>query len=104
MEDEMEKTKPVAVPFVEGILEANAVRTVNEAGLTPDVHRVPSDKAKVGYVFDQNPDAGQRIDRGNTVDILVSTGKPKVTVPSVIGRPLAEAGQALADAGLKAKG
>ena len=31
------------------------------------------------------PYAGERIDKGNTVEIDVSTGKPKVTVPGVIG-------------------
>jgi serine/threonine-protein kinase len=54
-------------------------------------------------VYQQDPAPGNRIDKGNTVTIFVSTGKPKVVVPEVHGKSSVDAVQALADAGLKSK-
>ena len=55
-----------------------------------------------GRVFDQKPAAGERIDKGNTVEIDVSSGKPKVIVPGVVGQQSTDAVAALTAKGLKA--
>ena len=39
------------------------------------MRRLPNDKVDVGRVYDQTPAAGERIDKGNTVTILVSSGR-----------------------------
>ncbi len=101
IQDELAATKPVAVPLVEGQREFLAVRNVLNAGLKVRVRRLPSDTAEVGRVYDQSPDAGERIDRGNTVVVLVSTGKPKVTVPDVRGDKVTDAVATLTGRGLK---
>jgi serine/threonine-protein kinase len=51
-------------------------------------------------VFDQNPNPGNRIQKGDVVTILVSTGPRKVKVPRVVGKQYEEAIQILDDAGL----
>jgi serine/threonine-protein kinase len=102
IQDQLNQTKPVAVPFVEGIKEQNAVAKIRGAGLKVRVTRLASDKAPETFVFDQSPGGGERIDRGNTVTISVSTGKPKVKVPSVIGDQATDAVAALTQIGLKA--
>ena len=38
-----------------------------------------------GDVISQNPAAGTKVARGSTVTITVSTGKPQVDVPDVVG-------------------
>ncbi len=102
VQDQLNSARPVAVPDVDGLREANAVQQLLAEGLDPKVRRVPSSDEEVGFVFDQDPEAGNRIDRGNFVTILVSSGKPKVRVPDVVGMTLAEAVAALSDRKLKA--
>ena len=103
IQDQLAQTKPVAVPLVEGSVERLAVQKIVASGLNVKVRRVPSETADVGRVYDQQPAPGERIDKGNTVVIFVSSGKPKVTVPGVIGQQATDAVAALTQRGLKAK-
>ena len=48
-----------------------------------------------GDVISQNPTAGAKLARGSTVTITVSTGKPQVSVPDVVGMKEAKANSAL---------
>jgi serine/threonine-protein kinase len=102
IQDQLAATKPVAVPFVEGIKEVNAVTKIHEAGLTPVVVRTPSDTVPETIVISQDPSAGTRTDKGNPVRIEVSTGLPKVTVPNVVGSQSTDAVAAITERGLKA--
>ena len=103
IQNELAQTKPVSVPFVEGIKEELAVQKILAAGLRERVRRVPNGKVAVGRVFDQEPDGGEKLDKGNTVTILVSSGKAKTTVPDVRGRSLADAVAGLTAAKLKTR-
>jgi len=80
-----------------------AVQKILASELNVKVRRVPNETADVGRVYDQQPAPGERIDKGNTVVIFVSSGKPKVTVPGVIGQQATDAVAALTGRGLKAK-
>jgi beta-lactam-binding protein with PASTA domain/predicted Ser/Thr protein kinase len=102
IQDQLAQTKPVAVPLVEGSIERLAVENILSKDLKVRVRRLPNDKVDVGRVYDQQPDPGERIDKGNTVVIFVSTGKPKVTVPGVVGSQSTDAVAALTERGLKA--
>ena len=75
---------------------------IEAAGLSVHVRRAPNDKVDIGRVYAQQPAPGERIDKGNTVTILVSSGKPKVTVPGVVGQQATDAVAALTARGLKA--
>jgi eukaryotic-like serine/threonine-protein kinase len=101
IQDQLAQTKPVAVPLVEGSIERLAVENILSKDLKVSVRRRPNDKVDAGRVYDQQPDPGERIDKGNTVVIFVSSGKPKVTVPSVVGAQSTDAVAALTERGLK---
>ena len=98
--DQFQETQPVAVPSVEGIEEDLAVRRIRNSGLEPDVQREPNADVPRGVVFDQEPEGGAKIAKGETVTLSVSTGPPRTEVPDVVGRPLDEATRVLSDAEL----
>jgi len=103
IQDEINETKPIAVPFVEGLRAPQARRRIRNAGLKPI--QVDQSNANVprGVVFDQEPDAGERIQRGNAVRYFVSTGKPRVVVPEVVGARESDAVATLRNAKLVPK-
>jgi serine/threonine-protein kinase len=103
IQDQLSAAKPVVVPPLIDQREPQAVAAVKNAGLVPDVKRVPTTKADETYVFDQDPDAFQKIDKGNAVTIFVSAGPPKVKVPSVVGKQSTDATATLGGLGLKFK-
>jgi eukaryotic-like serine/threonine-protein kinase len=101
IQDQLNQSKPVAVPFVMGIKERLAVQKIVNAGLKYQIQRLPNETTAATFVFDQSPGAGERTDKGNTVLIKVSTGKPKVKVPGVVGAQETDAVASLTAAGLK---
>lgn len=102
LQGQLNDTKPVAVPDVEGSVERLAVRQIRDAGLKELVLREASEDVKAGIVFEQDPPPGQKIERGNFVTIRVSTGKPKTRVPDVVGKSRDEAVAELVNANLQA--
>jgi serine/threonine-protein kinase len=82
--------------------EKLAVQSIEDAGLQDNVVREAHEDVQAGLVFEQEPQPGDRIEKGNFVTIRVSTGKPKTTVPDVVGRSRDDAVAALVDADLKA--
>ncbi|MFC5214139.1 Stk1 family PASTA domain-containing Ser/Thr kinase [Streptomyces coerulescens] len=82
----------VAVPSLVGETKESAQDLLSNIDLklgeiTPkECANQPKDK-----ICEQTPAAKSKVDKGSTVDIVVSTGAPKVTVPSVIGLSLDEA-------------
>jgi serine/threonine-protein kinase len=84
--DQINANEPVAVGLYTGILEKNAVALIDKDGFEPNVRRLPNEKVQPGYVYQQDPDAGSKQAKGSLVTILVSSGKPKVTVPSLVGK------------------
>lgn len=85
IQDRINQNSPATVPFVEGLREQQASEKITEAKLTPDVARVADQKVPATYVISQDPPAGEKITKGNTVRIRVSTGLPKAVVPDVKG-------------------
>ncbi len=88
IQDQLNQAKPVGVPYLVGIKEANAVQVIHGLGLNTDpqhIHRQPNDSEPKGYVFDQNPNQGDRVGRGSFVELWVSTGKAQVAVPDLVG-------------------
>jgi eukaryotic-like serine/threonine-protein kinase len=102
IQDQLNQTKPVAVPLVAGSIERLALDKLNAAGLGHKVIRQPSESVDEGRVIRQDPSAGERRDKGWVVRLFVSSGKPKVSVPSVIGKQATDAVAALTEKGLKA--
>jgi eukaryotic-like serine/threonine-protein kinase len=102
IQDQLAEAKPVAVPLVEGQVKALAVQNIVDAELRARVVYRPSEEVQVGYVVTQRPAGGAKIAKGNTVTIFVSSGKPKVAVPDVVGHTVDEARDILARRGLSA--
>jgi eukaryotic-like serine/threonine-protein kinase len=103
LQSQLKSNQPIAVENYVGLHESDAVFKIHQRGLTPNVVRRPNDVQPETIVYQQDPQPGNRIDKGNTVTIFVSTGKPKVVVPDVHGKSSVDAVQALASAGLKTK-
>ena len=86
VQDELDANEPVIVDNYEGILEENAVDLIRGDGFEPKVIRLPNGEVEPKYVFEQEPAPGTGLPKGSIVTILVSTGKQKIAVPSVVGQ------------------
>src|SRR5262245_58208111 len=82
---QLEGAETVAVPYVVGIQQALAVKNIEDAGLIPQVHRVSNSDVEEGVVFAQSPTEGTKVDKETVVRVDVSSGKPEVQNPSVVG-------------------
>jgi eukaryotic-like serine/threonine-protein kinase len=84
--DQIDANEPVAVDNYTGILEEKAVALIDGDGFEPRVRRLPNADVEQGYAYEQEPEPGTQLQKGSIVTILVSSGKPKVTVPSLVGK------------------
>ncbi len=89
----------VQVPPVIGLTEAQAGARLGQAGLEVAVNRESSD-APERQVIRQEPAAGNEIEQGQTVTIVVSSGPRQVSVDDVTGVSEEEARNLLRDQGL----
>ena len=89
----------VTVPDVTGLTRDSADARLRDEGLEVAVDEAESDVPE-GDVISQSPGAGAKVTRGTTVTITVSTGRPKVDVPDVVGLKEERAIAQLSGAGL----
>jgi eukaryotic-like serine/threonine-protein kinase len=101
IQDEISGAKPVIVPFVEGQRWPEARQNIRRADLRPVQVSRSHESVQPGIVFRQVPDAGERVPKGNAVRVFVSTGKPRVAVPDVLGASEAGALVTIRAAGLE---
>ncbi len=73
---------PEEVPNVIGKTEAEATRLIEQAGFKVSRVTDSSTEAKNGNVLQQSPEAGQTLDKGSTVTIVVSTYEPPPPSPT----------------------
>ena len=102
VQDKIDANEPIAVDNYSGILETRAVDLIVRDGFEPRVRRLPNADARPGYVYEQEPEPGTRLPKDSIVTVLVSSGKPKITVPSVVGRSRDTAVKELTTRGLDA--
>jgi eukaryotic-like serine/threonine-protein kinase len=97
-------TRPesVLVPTVLGEDQARAQAILEEAGFEVAVTSVPND-APEDTVLEQDPRAGDEVDKGSTVTITVSLGPAAAVVPDVTGQPARRAQNTLEDAGFQVR-
>jgi beta-lactam-binding protein with PASTA domain/predicted Ser/Thr protein kinase len=103
IQNQLDASATVAVPYVVGLQETQAVNLITDKGLVPRVRRVPSTDVEEGFVSAQNPTEGTRVDKETVILIDVSSGKPEVTIPSVVGQTVEDAVAELTQAGLDAQ-
>jgi serine/threonine-protein kinase len=83
---------PVAVPNLVGQTQEAAGDLLTNVDLkVGTVTREPCEEQPKGRVCEQDPAQGREVEKQTAVNLVVSTGAPKVTVPSVIGLSLEEA-------------
>jgi beta-lactam-binding protein with PASTA domain/predicted Ser/Thr protein kinase len=92
----------VQVPNVVGETEDDATETLEDAGFRVEVEREFNPDVPRNEVFEQDPEAGERIGRGETVTITVSRGEEPVEVPGVVGLSQEDAVAELEAADLRA--
>jgi serine/threonine-protein kinase len=74
----------IVVPDVTGLSRDSAEARLRDDGFAVSVAEQESDEPE-GDVISQDPAGGTELTRGSTVTITVSTGRPQVDVPDVIG-------------------
>ena len=81
---------------------ASAIAALEAQGFEVDVNENPrySETVAPGLVMGQDPEAGDRVRKGSTIELFVSRGPDRRAVPSLIGTPQADAVAALEKAGL----
>ncbi|MEP7223345.1 MAG: Stk1 family PASTA domain-containing Ser/Thr kinase [Actinomycetota bacterium] len=103
IQSQLKGAETVAVPYVVGLQQAQAVNLITEKNLVPRVRRVSNSDVEEGFVYAQNPTEGTRVDKETVILIDVSSGKPEVTIPSVVGQSVEDAVAELTQAGLNAQ-
>jgi beta-lactam-binding protein with PASTA domain/tRNA A-37 threonylcarbamoyl transferase component Bud32 len=89
------------VPSVVGRTEAQAVEAVRAASLQASVSRSFDEKVPAGQVISVDPAAGDTVQRGSQVAVVVSKGPERYAVPPVVGMTLAEARARITEVNLK---
>jgi len=85
----------VEVPNFVSLSETDARSQATNSDLKVTVTKKPCETQTKGNVCSQNPAAKTEVKKNTTVSLVVSTGAPKVGVPSVLGKSLDEAKQIL---------
>ncbi len=80
---------------------SRAVRQIKADLLQPNIKYGTSATYPPGHVYDQSPASSGHVAKGGFVTIWVSTGKPKVAIPKVVGLTWPDASKALRHVGLK---
>ena len=94
--------KLTKVPVLVGTQRRGAVESLRSRGLVPSVSE-EEDAAPKGQVISQSPSAGNEVEPGSTVSLVVSSGEEEkqAKVPSLIGKERREAVEAVRAAGLQ---
>ena len=89
------------VPGVVALSEAQATKTLKDAGFEVNVKDTYSDDVSAGFVARQSPGKGTQLDKGATVTIWVSRGPETVDLPSFRGWKAADVADWLEKYGLR---
>ena len=93
---------PVQVPNLIGLTEQQARTEIGDAGLRVGRVDFQADpEVARDRVISQDPNRDQFVPPSTSVDLVVSTGKPLVNVPSVVGQNRADARATLESANLR---
>lgn len=94
------KHQDVNIPDVTNIAEKTAESKLEAAGLqVGKIIRRQSDDVKKGHVITTKPTAGNSLERGKSVDLIVSSGSSMVKVPDMVGKNYDEAAEKLENMG-----
>ena len=89
----------VTVPTVIDLTEDQARSRLEDAGFTVKAEQAANDTVEAGKVFEQDPAADVKAEKGSSVTIRVSSGAAPLRVPDVVGQDEAAARATLERAG-----
>ena len=91
----------ITVPGVAGLEEAEALKTLEEAGLTVgEVEEVWSEEVEAGQAISTDPAEETSVAHYDPVTLVVSKGPQPLTVPNLVGTPWTEAEATTLEMGL----
>jgi eukaryotic-like serine/threonine-protein kinase len=91
----------IEIPDVRGQQAAAARATLEGLGFVVDEETVADDDVPAGLVAGTDPPAGDRLERGGQITLLLSGGPANVPVPNVTNMPLGDAEATIRAAGLR---
>jgi serine/threonine protein kinase len=83
--NKINSSAPIAVRDYRNETQQLAMQNITADGFNPVVRKQSNLNTPTGFVFRQDPAPGQHRSKGDNVTIYVSTGKPKVAVPTLVG-------------------
>ncbi|MFG2946725.1 Stk1 family PASTA domain-containing Ser/Thr kinase [Streptomyces adustus] len=81
----------VSMPSFVDQTVAQAQQMADNADLKITIAKKPCENTETGKVCSQDPTAGTEVKKQSTVNLVVSTGAPKVAVPNVVGKKVEDA-------------
>ncbi|MFD7874008.1 Stk1 family PASTA domain-containing Ser/Thr kinase [Streptomyces sp. NPDC059766] len=81
----------VSMPSFVDQTVAQAQQMADNADLKITIAKKPCENTETGKVCSQDPTAGTEVKKQSTVNLVVSTGAPKVAVPNVVGKKVDDA-------------
>ncbi|MFB6848254.1 Stk1 family PASTA domain-containing Ser/Thr kinase [Streptomyces sp. NPDC056373] len=81
----------VPTPSFVGETKQSARKLAENGDVEVTFSNKPCENQTKGNICSQDPKAGVKVDKGDTISLVVSTGAPKVAVPSVVGDSLEDA-------------
>ncbi|MEU6317257.1 Stk1 family PASTA domain-containing Ser/Thr kinase [Streptomyces sp. NPDC047009] len=93
----------VATPNFVGQSKADAQQLANNAELKLSFSQKPCEDQKKGNICTQDPTPNTEVEKNSKIDLVVSTGAPKVAVPNVISKDVNAATQQLESKGFQVK-
>jgi len=99
---ETQKDNLVEVVDITGLTIAEAKEVLNADGLgVRKAGTEASDDFEEGEIISQTPEAGDFVEPNTTVEVIISSGPARITIPSVKGLTEKEAREKLEDAGFE---
>jgi eukaryotic-like serine/threonine-protein kinase len=89
------------VPTLRGLPRGGVIARAQRLHVRPAFSTRHSEAAAAGIAIAQDPSPGTRLGDGSTVNVVLSSGPPPVSVPAVVGRHSASAESTIANAGLR---
>jgi serine/threonine-protein kinase len=90
----------VLVPSVHNLSQAQAIKELEDRDLKANVDQRPSETVRKGFALRTVPAAGEQVERGERVQLFISSGPEQVAVPGVIGLARDSAESQISNAGL----
>ena len=90
----------VLVPTVRNLPQGQAIDELEERGLRANVDRLSSEDVREGLALRTVPGAGTEVERGERIQLFISSGPELVAVPAVIGLSHDSAEAQISGAGL----